>query len=81
MQVVPNPTKNMVTVTMISQVKQDFTVEVLDINGRKIFKHVIVKESNNSPVKINTSTFNNGIYYIKATGKDFTNTQKLIVLH
>jgi PKD repeat protein len=81
MQIIPNPANDMVTVTMLSSVNRDYTIEILDVQGRTLFVYKIDEGHQNQSLQINTVTFNNGLYYIKASSKEFKYVQKLTVLH
>ena len=69
-KVFPNPT---VDKTFISNIKEEVTITVFDIKGKKVMKE---KVSNKQYLDV--SELQNGIYQIKIEGKDWTETRKLV---
>ena len=66
----PNPT---VDKTFISNIKEEVTITVFDIKGKKVMKDKVSNEQ-----YLDVSELKNGIYQIKIEGKDWTETRKLV---
>ena len=73
----PNPASNFIIVNIndfrINQIK----AEIYDILGKSVYNENI-KPANN---RINVSNLNDGIYFLKLSGKDFHTSEKIIISH
>ena len=77
----PNPSKDLVTLTVNSQNTNALTVNVYDITGKTVLtpvknQNLITGENKYS---LNTSDLNNGIYFVTLTTANGKETVKLIV--
>lgn len=62
----PNPTsEKLMLYPVTSSIDQNLTIEILDVNGRRVFSTLI--SSNTENVEINVLNFANGIYLAKLT--------------
>ncbi len=81
-KVFPNPTANFITVDLSSatnKTSDNSLLIITDITGRIIYKE---KLSQQNTVNINTSTFDNGIYFVSLKSKDkIIANNKFIVAH
>ena len=81
-KVFPNPAANLITVDLSSDANKSVDNSLLiitDITGRIIYKE---KLSQQNTVNINTSAFDNGIYFVSIKSKDKTiANNKFIVAH
>lgn len=76
----PNPTDDLVNVEVELKDGAAYTIEMLDLSGRVIYSSVISsQEFNNATYQINTSSFENGIYFVNVTEGDHRMTKRLII--
>lgn len=77
----PNPSKDVVTLTVNSQNTNALTVNVYDITGKMVLAPVKNQTLNAGENKysLNTSELNNGIYFVTLTTANGKETVKLIV--
>jgi len=68
----PNPVQNNFTVHLPGDSK--YVLTITDAEGKKVFETTTDK----TILLINSSSFSNGIYYVKATGTNIAFTQKII---
>jgi Secretion system C-terminal sorting domain len=73
-KVYPNPAKELITIESTSALLQ---ITVLDIRGRVKNK---INTQDEKSLKINTSKFENGIYFIKIRTKNGEQTEKIAVM-
>lgn len=74
-KVYPNPSNGMLNLR-INNYSGELTIEMFDLNGRKVLSNI---EGDFSVEKaLNISSLQSGIYLIKLTGKDLSYTQKII---
>lgn len=75
----PNPVNEKLTIHFYTMPSELFTISLYDLTGRKL---EIVLESNSLTEKtdfyINTEKLNQGIYFLKITGKNTSVTKKII---
>lgn len=78
--VFPNPTTDNITITLNQTNEELFTIELLDVTGRKI-KTFINNEalSKQKTISLNLENINAGIYFLKITGSDNTSVTKKII--
>ncbi len=79
--VFPNPAKDEAIVKINVEQNQNVVLNVIDVTGKTVF--VTEKEFNKGEqtIKINTSNFKSGNYFIKVTAGNTVNTVKLVVVH
>ena len=73
--VYPNPTNNILNVESAHNV----TVVLLDLNGKVILEPTHI--NGNEKLQFNTSTFNNGVYFLKLYNDSFLSVKKVVVQH
>lgn len=74
-KVYPNPSNGILNLR-VNNYSGELTIEMFDLNGRKVLSNV---EGNFSVEKaLNISSLQSGVYLIKLTGKDLSYTQKVI---
>lgn len=74
-RVYPNPSNGMLNLR-VNNYSGELTIEMFDLNGRKVLSNV---EGNFSVEKsLNITSLQSGIYLLKLTGKDLSYTQKII---
>lgn len=74
-KVYPNPSNGMLNLR-INNYSGELTIEMFDLNGRKVLSN---NEGNFSIEKaLNINSLQSGVYLLKLTGKDLSYTQKII---
>ena len=77
--VFPNPFKENINLSIISNSKQKINLTVSDINGREIFSSVMkVEQGINNFILNDIASFENGIYFLKTIINNEVKTQKLV---
>jgi hypothetical protein len=75
----PNPATSEINIQFQTETKEtQVTTSIFDIYGNKVF----YKEQNPEAgeiIKVNTGRFAKGIYFVKVTTADYTETQKVII--
>lgn len=69
----PNPAKDIVTLTSVSDYK---TINVVDVTGKTV---MTVTNTSKSNVTLDVSTLEAGVYIVKATGENVVATERLII--
>lgn len=72
----PNPANSFVNIT--TSIKGDYVVNVYDLKGTKLFSD---KGTNSGNIKLNTSDFVNGNYFVEVIGNNAKAVSKIIVQH
>ncbi|MDP1623945.1 MAG: M4 family metallopeptidase [Bacteroidales bacterium] len=75
LNIYPNPAHNLVNVSFEPTLNEPFTIEIYDSRG------VCVFSSNYSPaseIALDISAFSKGLYMLKAVGKSFSVTRKIV---
>jgi hypothetical protein len=75
--VIPNPANDVININF-NQLQNNFELQLLDMNGKLVVNQ---KYQEAQFIQIPASSINDGIYFIKATGKDFTTGQFVLVNH
>ena len=70
----PNPASTSVTLS-VSGIDGEVTVEIVDMNGRKVSEH----RTQNSELTIDVTSMAQGAYFVRVTGERQTAVRKLIV--
>ena len=73
--IAPNPAKDLINVSVSNNSAGVFTVELIDINGKKLYE----EKMSGTITKINASHFSKGIYFIKLTGENGVTVKKVII--
>lgn len=80
MYVSPNPANDFAEININSQIETGVSVEVLDILGNVVYNlHNVNLISGENTVRLNTSDFAKGLYFINVSSNRNKVTQKLIV--
>ncbi|HEY0030406.1 MAG TPA: choice-of-anchor B family protein [Bacteroidia bacterium] len=74
----PNPAGNYISVSVKLSSSEEFTFEVFDISGRKVYSKQEMVFAGNTVKAIPLSQFSNGIYVLKVNGKDIHFSEKFI---
>jgi predicted esterase len=74
----PNPFVSEVTAHLLLDKSQRVQINLTDLTGRLIQSVNGVYGQGNSEVKLNLSKVPGGVYMLKVSGENFTNTQKII---
>jgi hypothetical protein len=80
LSVFPNPAVNNTTLSVRSSETQIVTIRVHDLAGKTIMtisNQTLVAGSNT--IEINTSNFNNGVYFIEVSSNSKVSTQRLVI--
>jgi hypothetical protein len=75
----PNPTTNELNVVMTATEAKQVQVEVMTIDGKVIYASTENIGTENSKLKINTTSFENGMYMIRIKSADQINLHKIVV--
>jgi aminopeptidase N len=75
--VIPNPANDVININF-NQLQNNFDLQLLDMNGKLVVNQ---KYQEAQFIQIPASSINDGVYFIKATGKDFTTGQFVVVNH
>lgn len=76
--IVPNPFSSAVSAHLSLNKSQRVMINLTDMTGRLIQSVNGIYGRGNSEVKLNVGSLPGGVYLLKVTGENFTNTQKLI---
>lgn len=71
-KIYPNPARNYVEIDYYDL--HNHTLELFDLKGTRI----LTLKNNINPLRLNISSFNSGIYYIRFTSNDFIMTKKIV---
>ena len=74
-RIAPNPAKDFINIAVAGSYTQSFTVEIADVNGRKILTEKVIGSS----VKINTAGLSKGIYFVKVVGGGDVGVEKVVI--
>ena len=72
--VYPNPTKDELHIERNENFSDMLIINIFDINGKTVFKSTISKEES----KINIHSLPNGVYFLKVSSKENSNSIKII---
>lgn len=82
LQIFPNPANQSTKLSISLQSQSKNTIEIFNSHGKKIADiPTTLLLSNENTFTINTSEFNEGVYYIRLNNNKLTSTQKLIIVH
>lgn len=80
LNVYPNPSRNEVTYLTVNGRSEEFTVSVMDINGKQVYQQTVTDQIGvPTALQINTANLANGIYMIKLVDGRNIYTEKLVV--
>lgn len=77
--VFPNPASGIVNISVASQINEEFTMSVLNLQGQKIFEGTYFMENGSYSNQLDFRYFRNGIYYIVVKSDNKVITKKLIL--
>ena len=75
--IIPNPATDFINLSF-NQLQNNFELQLIDMNGKIVFDE---KYSEAQFIQIPSSEISSGVYFIKASGKDFTTGQFVVVNH
>jgi len=73
-KIFPNPTTNLLTINNLNNFEK---IEMFDVTGKKVFNELI---DNVSSYSFNTTSHENGLYFIKLTNKNNNSTIKKVLI-
>jgi hypothetical protein len=79
MQLYPNPASTSASITFKSAIKEDYSVQVLDFNGKVLINEIINAGEGYNIYEINTSHLAKGIYMVHLKGTSFNEVKRLAV--
>ncbi|MFN0189473.1 MAG: T9SS type A sorting domain-containing protein [Bacteroidia bacterium] len=77
----PNPVKDELTLSWVTDAEEDLQVTCIDILGQQLMNKNYLSSEVASGIKINTSNFSNGVYFIRVVQGDIVRTRKFVVKH
>lgn len=75
----PNPNKRQVFIHFDRLASSDSILNIYDIDGRKVFTQSLEKEMHEKKIELNLNELIKGIYFVEIEGKEFKQTQKLLM--
>lgn len=77
MQVFPNPTNGMITVSINNSEFKDITIELLSISGQIVYRNE-VKNTFSYSEEIDVSSFRRGVYYLRVNDGEDVKIEKIL---
>ncbi|KAB2805408.1 T9SS type A sorting domain-containing protein [Phaeocystidibacter luteus] len=77
----PNPAANEITITYDVNAAADVTLNIIDVTGRVVYTEVSNNVSGRQFQNINTSEFNNGVYFYTVSSENNVLEGKFVVRH
>jgi hypothetical protein len=78
--IAPNPIRKFVTISMEKNNSSITSIEILNINGKEVYKNIIDANSQNMNTQIDLSELMNGIYFIKIINDKNIYIKKIVKL-
>jgi hypothetical protein len=75
----PNPASNSVSIDLISVAPGQYTLQVSNINGQKVYEQMLRHNGGSQKVTVPLENLVNGIYLVRLTGTNNNWTQKLVI--
>ncbi|MET2984913.1 T9SS type A sorting domain-containing protein [Aureibaculum conchae] len=75
----PNPTTGIVNISLPSQ-KEEVKIDVVSINGKLVLSKKIKGDKNGVFTQINLSRFAKGVYLLKMSSENYSQTKKVLVI-
>jgi ligand-binding sensor domain-containing protein len=75
----PNPVREKVYIDFKNQTNAGYSIEIISLNGRIIFRKIVKNIQNKSIEEIDLSQVPSGIYLIKISNKDYSQVKKLVI--
>ncbi len=79
LEVYPNPTTNKVHINLNVNEAGAYTIQLMDIDGRVLWKSEVKTNDNTLVKEIQLTDYLDGIYFLQATGHGQTYRQKLLI--
>ena len=79
LQVFPNPASDYAYLTCTSTISESVTLSVTDLHGKNVLQQAVRVQAGTNTIPVNVSTLAHGVYFIKVTGTEGTETQKIVV--
>jgi hypothetical protein len=77
--VYPNPTDGLINIKLVNFTEKDFSVEIYDITGNKVYSEQIVCSSNKFEKSIDLNNLSKGLYYMKFISEEKISTRKITI--
>lgn len=77
----PNPAKDELTMSWFTDADEDLLVTCIDILGQQLMSKNYERSEVTAGIKINTSNFSNGVYFIRVVQGDLVRTRRFVVKH
>jgi hypothetical protein len=78
----PNPARNNTFIQINPEKDEQVSIVVYDVTGKTVVKPSYKNlKSGDQLIELNTSSLNNGVYFVKVTGSNTRSTMKLLVIH
>lgn len=78
LNIAPNPTSGSINVSFNQAAAQSTTIEIIDVLGRSIYTQNLPKFTGEYSQKVDLTSFNKGIYFVKITGENGSEIRKII---
>jgi len=72
----PNPNNGQFQVDFVSSINENFTCEILDALGKRVFSK---KDNNRQTIDIDLSNLNSGLYFIRLVSENINEAQRFII--
>lgn len=76
--IAPNPTNNSFNLSFDQTQIQSISIEIVDVLGRTVYVQSLPKFAGTYDKKIDLTSFNKGIYFVRITGENSSKIQKII---
>lgn len=77
-QVTPNPVTNWCVIIFEKDISSDYTITITDLSGRVLFSNPGHKQLQTTPLKLNLSNYQKGIYFVSLHSATYVQTVKII---
>jgi len=81
LDIFPNPANSSVSLELKSLAQGTYNVQVLNMNGQKLYDQSVRYSVNGTRLNVPTANFPNGVYFIKVAGDNYNHTEKLLIQH
>lgn len=75
----PNPTSELVTLQLTSEIPQSITIEIYGTDGKALLNTLRSIDSGSTQLPLSIETLNAGVYTVQVKGENATKTIKLVV--
>lgn len=75
----PNPASNSITIQTPIELNGNYILQISDQTGRKVFSRNLSDKELNNELKLSNLNLNSGFYIITISGKEYSNSQTLII--